>query len=459
MTLIKSISGIRGTIGGSAGTTLSPLDVVKYTSAYAQWIIQSQAGKLSVVTGRDARISGPMIHQLVNHTLVGMGIDVIDLGLSTTPTVALNVAMEKANGGIVITASHNPKQWNALKLLNEKGEFINAEAGAEVLDIASKESFEFATIDQLGTIIPNTEALTIHIQSCLHLKGVTPEKIKARGFKIVVDGVNSSGGIAIPQLLENLGVEVIKIHCTPNGEFPHNPEPLKEHLTDLCETVVQTQADMGIAVDPDVDRLVFVDENGVLFGEEYTLVACADYILSKTPGPTVSNLSSTRALADLSRQYNQKYSASAVGEVNVVTEMKKQKAVIGGEGNGGVIYPESHYGRDALVGVVLFLSLLVERNCSVAALKATYPTYFMAKYKVDLGEGIDPDRVLGELEKRYQNEKISTLDGVKIDFEHSWVHLRKSNTEPILRIYTEAQSKEEAQSLAEQFTEEINTLF
>jgi len=459
MTLIKSISGIRGTIGGSAGTTLSPLDVVKFTSAYAQWMIQSHTGKLSVVTGRDARISGPMIHQLVNHTLVGMGVDVIDLGLSTTPTVALSVAMEKANGGIVITASHNPKQWNALKLLNEKGEFINAEAGAEVLDIASKESFEFATVDQLGTIIPNTEALTKHIQSCLHLKGVTPEKIKARGFKIVVDGVNSSGGIAIPQLLENLGVEVIKIHCTPNGEFPHNPEPLKEHLTDLCETVVQTQADMGIAVDPDVDRLVFVNENGVLFGEEYTLVACADYILSKTPGPTVSNLSSTRALADLSRQYNQKYSASAVGEVNVVTEMKKQKAVIGGEGNGGVIYPESHYGRDALVGVVLFLSLLVECNCSVAALKATYPTYFMAKYKVDLGEGIDPDRVLGELEKRYQNEKISTLDGVKIDFEQSWVHLRKSNTEPILRIYTEAQSEEEALSLAKQFREEINALF
>lgn len=459
MTLIKSISGIRGTIGGFAGTTLSPLDVVKFTSAYAHWLIQSHTGKLSVITGRDARISGPMIHQLVNHTLVGMGIDVIDLGLSTTPTVALSVVMEKANGGIVITASHNPKQWNALKLLNGNGEFINAEAGEQVLDIASKESFDFATVDQLGSIIPNTEALTKHIQSCLHLKGVIPEKIKARAFKIVVDGVNSSGGIAIPQLLENLGVEVIKIHCTPNGDFPHNPEPLKEHLTDLCETVVQTQADMGIAVDPDVDRLVFVDENGVLFGEEYTLVACADYILSKTPGPTVSNLSSTRALADLTRQYNQKYSASAVGEVNVVTEMKKQKAVIGGEGNGGVIYPESHYGRDALVGVVLFLSLLVERNCSVATLKESYPAYYMAKYKADLGEGIDPDRVLKELEKRYQNEKISTLDGVKIDFEQSWVHLRKSNTEPILRVYTEAQSEKEAQRLAEQFTEEINTLF
>ena len=459
MTLIKSISGIRGTIGGFAGTTLSPLDVVKFTSAYAHWLIQSHTGKLSVITGRDARISGPMIHQLVNHTLVGMGIDVIDLGLSTTPTVALSVVMEKANGGIVITASHNPKQWNALKLLNGNGEFINAEAGEQVLDIASKESFDFATVDQLGSIIPNTKALTKHIQSCLHLKGVIPEKIKARAFKIVVDGVNSSGGIAIPQLLENLGVEVIKIHCTPNGDFPHNPEPLKEHLTDLCETVVQTLADMGIAVDPDVDRLVFVDENGVLFGEEYTLVACADYILSKTPGPTVSNLSSTRALADLTRQYNQKYSASAVGEVNVVTEMKKQKAVIGGEGNGGVIYPESHYGRDALVGVVLFLSLLVERNCSVATLKESYPAYYMAKYKADLGEGIDPDRVLKELEKRYQNEKISTLDGVKIDFEQSWVHLRKSNTEPILRVYTEAQSEKEAQRLAEQFTEEINTLF
>lgn len=459
MTLIKSISGIRGTIGGFAGTTLSPLDVVKFTSAYAHWLIQSHTGKLSVITGRDARISGPMIHQLVNHTLVGMGIDVIDLGLSTTPTVALSVVMEKANGGIVITASHNPKQWNALKLFNGNGEFINAEAGEQVLDIASKESFDFATVDQLGSIIPNTEALTKHIHSCLHLKGVTPEKIKARAFKIVVDGVNSSGGIAIPQLLENLGVEVIKIHCTPNGDFPHNPEPLKEHLTDLCETVVQTQADMGIAVDPDVDRLVFVDENGVLFGEEYTLVACADYILSKTPGPTVSNLSSTRALADLTRQYNQKYSASAVGEVNVVTEMKKQKAVIGGEGNGGVIYPESHYGRDALVGVVLFLSLLVERNCSVATLKESYPAYYMAKYKADLGEGIDPNRVLKELEKRYQNEKISTLDGVKIDFEQSWVHLRKSNTEPILRVYTEAQSEKEAQRLAEQFTEEINTLF
>ena len=459
MTLIKSISGIRGTIGGPVGNTLSPLDVVKFTSAYAQWLIDTNSGNIRVVTGRDARLSGPMVHQLVNQTLIGMGIDVIDLELSTTPTVSLSVITEKANGGIVLTASHNPKQWNALKLLNENGEFINAQEGKKVLILAEETKFNYATVDQLGTLDPRPDAIEKHIESCLSLPLVNAAAIRAKKFKIVVDGVNSSGGIVIPQLLDALGAEVIKIHCTPNGDFPHNPEPLKEHLTDLCTTVVKEKADMGIAVDPDVDRLVFVDEKGVLFGEEYTLVACADYILSKTPGPTVSNLSSTRALLDVTKKYNQTYTASAVGEVNVVTEMKNTEAVIGGEGNGGVIYPESHYGRDALVGVVLFLSLLLERNCSVSTLKTSYPTYYMAKYKVNLEEGIAPESVLGQLEKKYKNEKISTLDGVKIDFEQSWVHLRKSNTEPILRIYTEAQSQKEANELAEQFTEEIKSLF
>ena len=459
MTLIKSISGIRGTIGGAVNDNLTPLDVVRFTSAYAQWLTNTHKGKLTVVTGRDARISGAMIHSLVNQTLVGMGVNVIDLGLSTTPTVALSVPLHQAQGGIVLTASHNPKQWNALKLLSEKGEFINAEAGAKVLEYASQEAFQYAAVDDLGQIKTVTDAIDQHIQDCLKLKWVHTEQIKQRSFKVVVDGVNSSGGIAIPALLEALGIEVIKIYCEPNGEFPHNPEPLKEHLTDLCEAVVGNQADFGIAVDPDVDRLVFVDEKGNLFGEEYTLVACADYILGKTPGSTVSNLSSTRALADVTESHGQIYSASAVGEVNVVTEMKACNAVIGGEGNGGVIYPDSHYGRDALVGVVLFLSLLVERNLSVSKLRASYPDYFMSKNKINLVEGMDVDEALKTLERNYTNENCSTVDGLKIDFKEAWVHLRKSNTEPIIRIYTEAKSQEKADGLAAQFAEEIKGLF
>jgi phosphomannomutase len=459
VTLIKSISGIRGTVGGAVNDNLTPLDVVRFTSAYAQWLTNTHKGKLTVVTGRDARISGAMIHSLVNQTLVGMGVNVIDLGLSTTPTVALSVPLHQAQGGIVLTASHNPKQWNALKLLSEKGEFINAEAGAKVLEYASQEAFQYAAVDDLGQIKTVTDAIDQHIQDCLKLKWVHTEQIKQRSFKVVVDGVNSSGGIAIPALLEALGIEVIKIYCEPNGEFPHNPEPLKEHLTDLCEAVVGNQADFGIAVDPDVDRLVFVDEKGNLFGEEYTLVACADYILGKTPGSTVSNLSSTRALADVTESHGQIYSASAVGEVNVVTEMKACNAVIGGEGNGGVIYPDSHYGRDALVGVVLFLSLLVERNLSVSKLRASYPDYFMSKNKINLVEGMDVDEVLKTLERNYTNENCSTVDGLKIDFKEAWVHLRKSNTEPIIRIYTEAKSQEKADGLAAQFAEEIKGLF
>ena len=459
MTLIKSISGIRGTVGGTVNDNLTPLDVVRFTSAYAQWLTNTHRGKLTVVTGRDARISGAMIHSLVNQTLVGMGVNVIDLGLSTTPTVALSVPLHQAQGGIVLTASHNPQQWNALKLLSEKGEVINAEAGAKVLEYASQEAFQYAAVDDLGQIKTVTDAIDQHIQDCLKLKWVHTEQIKQRSFKVVVDGINSSGGIAIPALLEALGIEVIKIYCEPNGEFPHNPEPLKEHLTDLCEAVVGNQADFGIAVDPDVDRLVFVDEKGNLFGEEYTLVACADYILGKTPGSTVSNLSSTRALADVTESHGQIYSASAVGEVNVVTEMKACNAVIGGEGNGGVIYPDSHYGRDALVGVVLFLSLLVERNLSVSKLRASYPDYFMSKNKINLVEGMDVDEVLKTLERNYTNENCSTVDGLKIDFKEAWVHLRKSNTEPIIRIYTEAKSQEKADGLAAQFAEEIKGLF
>jgi len=459
MTLIKSISGIRGTIGGSASDNLTPLDIVRFTSAYAQWLMTHNSGGLSVVTGRDARISGQMAHQLVNQTLIGMGIDVIDLGLSTTPTVAVAVPWEKAQGGIILTASHNPKQWNALKLLNEKGEFINAEAGAQVLHYAEQEAFQYAEVDALGKWHPRTDAIQKHITATLAMDTVDVAGIKKEKFKVVVDAVNSSGGIAIPQLLAALNVEVVEIHCTPNGHFPHNPEPLKEHLGDLCETVVKEQADFGIAVDPDVDRLVFVDEKGELFGEEYTLVSCADYILGKTPGATVSNLSSTRALADVTRTHGGSYTASAVGEVNVVTEMKAVQAVIGGEGNGGVIYPPLHYGRDALVGVVLFLSLLVERKLSVAQLRASYPSYFMSKNKITLAEHMDVDAILDSLAKQYKEERLSTIDGVKIDFENEWVHLRKSNTEPIIRIYTEAPSQNAADTLAQRFVEEIKSLF
>ena len=458
MTLIKSISGIRGTIGGSPSKNLTPLDVVRFTTAYGQWLSENNKGPLTVVTGRDARISGPMVHSLVNQTLLGMGINVIDLGLSTTPTVAVAVPWEKANGGIILTASHNPKEWNALKLLNADGEFINATAGAKVLEYAEKEAFNYAEVDHLGTLKERSDYIEKHIEATLAIDHVNLEGIRKQKFKVVVDGVNSSGGIAIPELLNALNIEVVKIHCEPNGHFQHNPEPLKENLTDLCNAVIEHKSNFGIAVDPDVDRLVFVDEKGELFGEEYTLVACADYILSKTPGATVSNLSSTRALADITQKHGCSYTASAVGEVNVVTEMKAVKAVIGGEGNGGIIYPPLHYGRDALVGVVLFLSLLVERKVTVSKLRTAYPSYFMSKNKIKLKEGMDVDLLLDQIRERYAKERISTIDGVKIDFDAAWVHLRKSNTEPIIRIYTEAKSELKAVELANRFVKEINSL-
>ena len=458
MTLIKSISGIRGTLGGIPSENLTPLDIVRFTSAYAQWLQHENKGLLTVVTGRDARISGSMVHSLVNQTLVGMGVNVIDLGLSTTPTVAVAVPLEQAQGGIILTASHNPKQWNALKLLNGDGEFINSDAGATILEFAKEEAFQYAAVENLGMIQIKDDYIDRHIDAVLALERVNATEIKKSDFTIVVDGVNSSGGIAIPKLLDKLQLTSVKIHCTPNGMFPHNPEPLKEHLGDLCQAVIDHKADLGIAVDPDVDRLVFVDEKGELFGEEYTLVACADYLLSKESGPTVSNLSSTRALADLTNILGGTYTASAVGELNVVTEMKRVGALIGGEGNGGVIYPALHYGRDALVGVALFLSLLVERKVKVSELRSSYPSYFMSKKKITLQKGMDVDALLERISEAYKNEKISTLDGVKIDFKDAWVHLRKSNTEPIIRVYTEAKSESDASSLADRFIEEIKQL-
>ena len=459
MTLIKSISGIRGTIGGSVSDNLTPIDAVKFAAAYGTWIKeQRKKTNYRVVIGRDARISGEMIQSLVMNTLVGMGIDVINLGLSTTPTVEIAVPMEHADGGIILTASHNPKQWNALKLLDSNGEFLNATHSQRVLDLAEREEVNFAEVDDLGQISKNDAYFDLHIDEVLALDYVAIEAIKSCKFKVVVDGVNSTGGIAVPLLLERLGVEPIKLHCTPNGHFPHNPEPLKTHLTDLSEKVVQTGADFGIAVDPDVDRLAFMDENGELFGEEYTLVACADYVLSQNKGNTVSNLSSTRALRDVTEKHGGTYTASAVGEVNVVNAMKANKAVIGGEGNGGVILPEAHYGRDALVGIALFLSLLAEQQLSVSGLKKTYPLYFMSKKKIDLKPTIDVDQLLNTIEQNYTNEPLTTVDGVKIDFADSWVHLRKSNTEPIIRIYTEAPSQQQADELADRFIAELKAL-
>jgi phosphomannomutase len=411
-----------------------------------------------VVIGRDARISGEMIQNLVMNTLIGMGIDVINLGLSTTPTVEVAVPMEHADGGIILTASHNPKQWNALKLLDANGEFLNAAHSQRVLDLAEREDVDFAEVDDLGKITVNNAYFDLHIDEVLALDYVDVEAIKSCKFKVVVDGVNSTGGIVVPLLLERLGVEPIKLHCTPDGHFPHNPEPLKAHLTDLSEKVVQTGADFGIAVDPDVDRLAFMDEQGTLFGEEYTLVACADFVLSQNKGNTVSNLSSTRALRDVTQKHGGAYTASAVGEVNVVNAMKANKAVIGGEGNGGIILPEAHFGRDALVGIALFLSLLAEKQISVSALKKTYPLYYMSKKKIDLDPNIDVDGLLEAMENKYANEPLTTFDGVKIDFADSWVHLRKSNTEPIIRIYTEAPSQQQADKLADRFIVELKTL-
>ena len=459
MTLIKSISGIRGTIGGAVSDNLTPIDAVKFAAAYGMWVKeQRKKTNYRVVIGRDARISGEMIQNLVMNTLIGMGIDVINLGLSTTPTVEVAVPMEHADGGIILTASHNPKQWNALKLLDANGEFLNAAHSQRVLDLAEREDVDFAEVDDLGKITVNNAYFDLHIDEVLALDYVDIEAIKSCKFKVVVDGVNSTGGIVVPLLLERLGVEPIKLHCTPDGHFPHNPEPLKAHLTDLSDKVVQTGADFGIAVDPDVDRLAFMDEQGTLFGEEYTLVACADFVLSQNKGNTVSNLSSTRALRDVTQKHGGAYTASAVGEVNVVNAMKANKAVIGGEGNGGVILPEAHFGRDALVGIALFLSLLAEKQISVSALKKTYPLYYMSKKKIDLDPNIDVDGLLEAMENKYANEPLTTVDGVKIDFADSWVHLRKSNTEPIIRIYTEAPSQQQADKLADRFIVELKTL-
>lgn len=459
MTLIRSISGIRGTIGGVQGENLTPLDAVMYAAAYGTYIKQFRNKKnYRVVVGRDARISGEMIQQLVMNTLVGMGIHVIDLGLSTTPTVEVAVTMEHADGGIILTASHNPKQWNALKLLDHKGEFLNADAGRQILDIAESGSTVFSEVDFLGEITRNEGYIDMHIDAILELPLVNIEAIKKANFRVVVDGVNSTGGIAVPLLLQALGVHPVKLYCEPTGHFPHNPEPLKEHLTDLMQLVIDEKADLGIAVDPDVDRLAFVDENGEIFGEEYTLVAVADYVLQQTPGNTVSNMSSSRALRDVTEKHGGIYTASAVGEVNVVTKMKETNAVIGGEGNGGIIYPELHYGRDSLVGIALFLSYLAELNISVSKLRKTYPSYYMSKKKIQLTPELDVDGILKAMEEKYASEEMTTIDGVKIDFADNWIHLRKSNTEPIIRIYTEAASQEEADTLADRFIKEIEAI-
>ena len=459
MSLIKSISGIRGTIGGKVDENLTPIDAVKFAAAYGSWI-KGQVGKehVKVVIGRDARISGEMIQNLVQYTLIGLGIDVVNIGLSTTPTVEVAVPLEKADGGIILTASHNPKEWNALKLLNDKGEFVSDQDGKAILKIAQENDFSFATVDHLGKFNYDDRYIDLHIEKVLALPLVTPEAIQKKKFRVVVDAVNSTGGIAIPRLLERLGVEVVKLYCEPNGHFPHNPEPLKEHLGDICKKVVEEKADFGIVVDPDVDRLAFITDQGEMFGEEYTLVACADYVLSKAKGNVVSNLSSSRALRDIAQKYGVTYSAAAVGEVNVVTEMKRVEAIIGGEGNGGIIYPELHYGRDALVGVALFLSLLAERGGSVQQLRESYPAYFMSKNKIQLTEQINPDQILKAMEQKYAHEQTTTIDGLKIDFADSWVHLRKSNTEPIIRIYTEAKSQKEADALAQRFIEEMRAL-
>ena len=458
MTLIKSISGIRGTIGGKAGEALTPIDVVKFTAAFGK-ILLKQTGNKKIVVGRDARLSGEMVSNLVIGTLQSIGADVVNLGLSTTPTVEIAVPMEKAAGGIILTASHNPGQWNALKLLNSKGEFINDQEGKEVLALGESLAFDFAEVNDLGKENMDDSYLQKHIEAVLALPLVDKEAIRAAGFKIAVDAVNSTGGIFIPALLDALGVETVyKIHCEPNGEFPHNPEPLKEHLTDLSNCVLNNHADLGIAVDPDVDRLVFMMEDGELFGEEYTLVAVADYVLGHTKGNTVSNLSSTRALRDVTLKHGGEYHAAAVGEVNVVTKMKEVNAVIGGEGNGGVIYPDSHYGRDALVGVALFLSHLARLKKTVSAYRAELPQYFMSKNKITLTPDLDIDALLAKMEDKYRNEQYTTIDGLKIDFEKEWVHLRKSNTEPIIRIYSEGATPEAADAIANKIIGEIEEI-
>ncbi len=460
MTLIKSISGIRGTIGGSAGEGLSPLDVVKFTAAYGTWIKRhSQSDNYKIVVGRDARISGEMVDHLVTGTLIGIGMDVVNIGLAATPTTEIAVQKEKANGGLILTASHNPKQWNALKLLNEKGEFLNDKEGKEVLAIAEKEDFTFSEVDNLGKVTRRNDYNQIHIEDVLKLKLVDVEAIKKANFKVAIDCVNSVGGLVLPELLERLGVKnVIKLNCEPTGHFAHNPEPLPEHLTDISNLIKKEKADVGFVVDPDVDRLAMICENGDMFGEEYTLVSVADYILSQTPGNTVSNLSSTRALRDVTRAHGGVYNAAAVGEVNVVTKMKETNAIIGGEGNGGVIYPEAHYGRDALVGIALFLTLLAKKGQKVSELRKSFPEYYISKNKIQLTPEINVDSILSAMKEKYKNEEINDIDGVKIDFADRWVHLRKSNTEPIIRIYSEAANKAEADKLANTIIADIKAI-
>ncbi len=459
MTLIKSISGIRGIIGGKVNDNLTPIDTVKFATAYGMWLKNnSKKESLTVIVGRDARISGKMVSSLVCNTLVGLGIHVTDIGLSTTPTVELAVTMDKADGGIIITASHNPKEWNALKLLNNNGEFLNAVSGDEILKIAENEDFQFSEVDSLGVYTKKKNYINKHIQSVLELQLTNVEAIKKANFKVVVDAVNSTGGIAIPALLKELGVACVELYCEPNGNFPHNPEPLKEHLTDISALVIKENADLGIVVDPDVDRLAIVNEDGTMFGEEYTLVACADYVLQHTKGNTVSNLSSSRAFKDITEKHGGNYAASAVGEVNVVELMKLTNAVIGGEGNGGVIYPESHYGRDSLVGIVLFLSHLATKNVSCKTLRDSYPPYYMSKNKIQLTSEINVDLILETMASNYKDEHVSLVDGVKIDFETEWVHLRKSNTEPIIRIYTESITQQKADLLASKMIEEIKLI-
>jgi phosphoglucosamine mutase len=459
MTLIKSISGIRGTIGGKPGDTLNPLDIVKFTSAYATFIRRSGKSKSNtIVVGRDGRISGDMVRNIVCGTLMGIGYDVVNIGMATTPTTELAVAMEQAAGGIIITASHNPRQWNALKLLNEKGEFLTAADGEEVLAIAEREDFEYASVDNLGKYTEDNSFNQRHIDSVLNLKLVDCEAIKNAHFKVLVDAVNSVGGIIMPQFLDALGVEYKILNGEPTGDFAHNPEPLAKNLGEIMGEMAKGGYDLGIVVDPDVDRLVFISENGEMFGEEYTLVSVADYVLSKTPGDTVSNLSSTRALRDVTERHGGKYTAAAVGEVNVTTQMKNVNAVIGGEGNGGVIYPESHYGRDALVGVALFLSHLAHKGCTASELKASYPEYFMAKNRIDLTPTADIDAILAKVKEVYSNEEIIDIDGVKINFANSWVHLRKSNTEPIIRVYSEASTLQEAEELGEKLIAVVQSM-
>ena len=458
MTLIKSISGIRGTIGGIAGNGLTPIDIVKFTAAYGSWVISNTNIK-KVVIGRDARISGEMVNNLVTGTLQGLGIEVIDLGLSTTPTVEIAVPMENAGGGIILTASHNPKQWNALKLLNNLGEFISDKNGQEILEMAERADFSFAEVNDLGKVTHDDSYLQKHIDAVLALPLVDVELIKKANFKIAIDCVNSTGGIFVPALLRALGVEnIFELYCTPDGEFPHNPEPLPENLTEIAKVVQAQQADLGIVVDPDVDRLCFVCEDGSMFGEEYTLVAVADYVLQYTPGNTVSNLSSTRALKDVTLKAGGEYNASAVGEVNVVNQMKATNAIIGGEGNGGIIYPESHYGRDALVGIALFLTHLAKFGKSVSLLRSSYPSYHISKNKITLTPEMDIDALLVKVQERYKNQPNSTIDGLKIEFDNEWVHLRRSNTEPIIRIYSEAENETVAENLAKKIISDIKEI-